>query len=54
MIGTNHGDESEVTLLLQICFDGGQTSTGGFANGLDQQTLANTQLDTHVVGTKLD
>ena len=48
---TYHCHQSKVALLFQIGFDELETSTCGLANRLDEEALADSELDARVIWT---
>lgn len=50
---TDHGDKSEITLLLEVSLDGREGATGTLGDGLHQERLADAELEPHVVRAEL-
>jgi hypothetical protein len=42
-------DESKISFLLEVGFNGGNTSASRVADSLDEQALSNAEFDTHIV-----
>lgn len=50
---TYHCNEAQITFLLEVGFDCSQAASGGLCDGLEEERLADTELDPQVIGAQL-